>query len=150
MGYCHKAITATFGVITRWVNSVAFSPDGTTLASGAGRPDNTVRLWDVATGQHKATLTGHTNSILSVAFSPDGTTLASGGGDGTALLWNLAPPTDTPPQVSIYDVNQDGIVNLVDWQPSEQCLGKKDQGYWETSTAITLLTSLIWLRQRTP
>ena len=99
---------------TRWVNSVAFSPDGTTLASGAGRPDNTVRLWDVATGQHKATLTGHTNSILSVAFSPDGTTLASGGGDGTALLWNLAPPTDTPPQVSIYDVNQDGIVNLVD------------------------------------
>ena len=123
-----RQITTTLAGHTRWVNSVAFSPDGTTLASGAGRPDNTVRLWDVATGQHKTTLTGHTNSILSVTFSPDGTTLASGSGDGTALLWNLAPPTDTPPQASTYDVNQDGIVNLVDLAAVGELFGQTGEG----------------------
>ena len=53
------------------VNSVAFSPDGGTLASGSS--DNTVRLWDTATGQQIGpSLTGHTGWVESVAFSPDG------------------------------------------------------------------------------
>ena len=60
---------------------IAFSPDGQTLASGRG---NTIRMWDVATGTHKQTLT--TNSmdvdIISIAFSPDGQTLASCGIEG--------------------------------------------------------------------
>ena len=63
------------------VNSVAFSPDGRTLASGSGGwsdDDNTIRLWDAVTGAHQRTLTGHTNWVRSVAFSPDGRTLASG------------------------------------------------------------------------
>ena len=65
-----------------------FSPDGTTLASGSW--DKTVRIWDVATGQSKNTLTGHTGSVSSIAFSPDGATLASGGswGDSTLRLWD--------------------------------------------------------------
>ena len=65
---------------TEDVNSVAFSPDGNTIASGSR--DRTVRLWDAETGEHRHTLTGHTDSVRSVAFSPDGTILASNGGAG--------------------------------------------------------------------
>ena len=71
---------------TSYVNSVSFSPDGNTLASG-GR-DSTIRLWDVSTGRHLQTLTGHTSYVNSVSFSPDGNTLASGGRDKIIRLWD--------------------------------------------------------------
>jgi WD40 repeat protein len=50
--------------------SVAFSPDGKQVVSGSD--DNTVRLWDAATGAALQTLEGHTSRVTSVAFSPDG------------------------------------------------------------------------------
>ena len=58
------------------VNSVAFSPNGQTLATGSR--DDTIRLWDVRTGNEIDLLTGHTNTVFSVAFSPNGQTLATG------------------------------------------------------------------------
>jgi parallel beta-helix repeat protein len=70
------------------VRSVAFSPDGRLLASGSY--DNTIKLWEVASGREVRTLTGHTGDVTSVAFSPDGRLLASGSVDDTIKLWDVA------------------------------------------------------------
>jgi WD40 repeat protein len=69
-----------------YVNSVTFSPDGQTLASGSS--DQTVKLWDVRTGQELRTLREHQDAVISVTFSPDGKTLASGSSDKTVKLWD--------------------------------------------------------------
>src|SRR5690349_12945796 len=71
-------LKATFRGHKSVVASVAYSPDGKTLASGS--QDKTIKLWDVATGKEQATLKGHTSAVMSVAYSPDGKTLASGSG----------------------------------------------------------------------
>jgi tetratricopeptide (TPR) repeat protein len=77
------------------VNSVAFSPDGTRLASASD--DRSVKLWDLATGEVLLTLEGHTGPVYAVTFSPDGTRLASAGADQTIRLWDARSLT---PEVS--------------------------------------------------
>jgi len=79
---------------------VAVTADGTTALSGGG--DGTVRVWDLATGQLRATLTGHI-SVSSVAVTPDGTTAVSGGSyDGTVRVWDLAGPDIDDPRLAEF------------------------------------------------
>jgi WD40 repeat protein len=73
--------------------SLASSPDGTKLLSGAS--DRTAILWDVADPgkpSRISTLTGHTGVVRAVAFSPDGTIGLTGSYDNTAILWRLDDP----------------------------------------------------------
>lgn len=78
------------------VNAVALSPDGTQVVTGSGLSgdvsaqsrDNSVRLWDVATGKQARQFNGHTAYVHTVQFSPDGTFILSVGADSTARIWS--------------------------------------------------------------
>ena len=69
-----------------WVKSVAFSPDGTMIASG--NRDNTIKLRNLE-GRVLKTFEGHREWVASVSFSPDGSMIASGSYDGTIKLWDI-------------------------------------------------------------
>jgi len=69
------------------IEAVTFSPDGKRFATASD--DNTVKMWDAATGQEILTLLGRTGGVHGVAFSPDGTRLATAGGDGLVRVYLL-------------------------------------------------------------
>ena len=70
------------------VNTCAFSPFGTMLASGA--TDYAVCLWDIQSGGNIASFENHTNSIRKVVFSPNSSWLASASGDQTIKIWDMS------------------------------------------------------------
>jgi WD40 repeat protein len=76
------------------ITALAFSPDGTQLAS-AGSHDLTARIWDVATRRQIGDpLTGHADAVYAVAFHPNGKELVTSSGDDTIRRWDIDQPTD--------------------------------------------------------
>lgn len=77
---------ATFNAHSNIVLNMAFSPDGTTLATAS--EDGTVKLWNVQDQREKASLKGHSGPVRALAYSPDGKLLVTGSADKSARVWD--------------------------------------------------------------
>jgi WD40 repeat protein len=98
-GLCHPLLRRIHGHAGK-PTAVAFSPDGTRVATAS--EDQTVKLWDVASGEELQTLR-HAQAVWSLAFSPDGGRLVTGSGkllpnaatlmDGEVIIWDLGTGT---------------------------------------------------------
>ena len=75
------------------VTDMAVSPDGKTLATGAGFTETGIKLWEVPSFRLLADLVGHEGWVTSLKFAPDGQTLASGSVDRTIRLWDVPSKT---------------------------------------------------------
>ncbi len=119
------------------VFSVAYSLDGTLLASGSH--DNTVKLWDIATQANIATFEGHKYGVNSMSFSPDGTLLASGSRDKTVKLWDVATRTN----IATFE-GHTGTVESVSFSPDGTLLASgswdKTVVLWDVATRTNIAT----------
>jgi len=119
------------------VSSVVFSADGRRIASGSG--DQTIKVWDTATGQETLTLNGHSRQINAVAFSPDGRRIASGSYDKTIKLWETNTGRKT-----LTLKGHSGTVSSVAFSPDGRRIasGSDDKTIklWDTATGRETLT----------
>jgi serine/threonine protein kinase len=125
------------------VDSMAFAPDGTTLATG-GYEGNTY-LWNTATGKVTTTLAAPafaaTNTVNAVAFAPDGTTLATGDDDDNIYLWNTVTGKITTTLTS-PGTNPFSVQSAV-FSPNGTTLATTDGVYlylWDTATGKVTAT----------
>lgn len=101
-----------------YITSGAFSPDGTTFATGSF--DKTTKLWDVTAPakpkQRGKDLAGHDGPVWDVAFRPDGRALATASGDTTIRLWDTADPNKPKPLGEALRGHSDAV-NTVAFSP---------------------------------
>jgi len=83
-----ESMTAYLSGHTAYVSSVAYSPDGSEVASGSG--DGSVLVQNVASGRTVMALRAGHGAVAALAFDPAGGLLATGNADGTVTLWSLA------------------------------------------------------------
>ncbi|MEE8468368.1 MAG: serine/threonine-protein kinase, partial [Planctomycetota bacterium] len=120
-----------------WVSSVAWNPQGTRIVSGSY--DQTLRIWDAATGTSLQTLEGHAEGVTSVAWNPQGTRIVSGSWDKTLRIWDAATGT------SLQTLEgHTWVASSVAWDPQgTRIVSGSDDGtlrIWDAATGTSLQT----------
>jgi WD40 repeat protein len=123
-----RALGPTFSTSQVW--GVAFSADSKRVAAASS--DQTVRVWDMATGQEAFALKGQTSGVGEVAFSRDGTRLASLAEDGTAKVWAASAP-----EAVSFDGPLGGFVGLALSADGKQLAGGGVAGTVHVLDALT-------------
>ena len=98
---------------TNWVNSAAWSPDGSRIVTAS--QDGTARIWNAKSGAPLAVLKGHTGSVNSAAWSPDGTRIATASKDNTARIWDA----QSGAPLAVLEGHKDSLNGLLNaaWSP---------------------------------
>ena len=134
------------------VFSLAFSPNGTSLASGS--EDNLVRIWDLTSSKEPIILRKHIGWVNVLAFSPDGAILASGSTDKMVVLWNaitgellttlkghingIAALTFSPDGTLLVSGSTDGAIKFWDTVSGKQ-IPKHITGHTEWVKALSFI-----------
>jgi WD40 repeat protein len=105
------------------VNSLAFSPDGKTLASASA--DKTIKLWDVASGKERGLLQGHADGVAAVAYSPDGKHLVSGSADKSIKVWDAS----SAKELATLEGHTIDVTNVV-FSPDGKLLASVAANFW--------------------
>lgn len=130
-----RAAASTTALVSERHYALAIAPAGQTFARGNGP---TIELWELSSGQLRATLTGHTGTINSLCFSNDGEWLISGSDDGSTRLWRTATASAAATLVALQE-SQDWLVvtpdGLFDGSPKAwgQILWRFAQNSFNTS-----------------
>lgn len=134
---------------TKFICSVAFSPCGTRIVSGAA--DNTIRVWDATSGKCVlGPLEGHTQWVSSVLFSPNGRLIASSSADMRIRVWDAhTGKTDTPPMRG-----RNAAVRSIAFSPNSKRIasGLSDGGVyvWNRITGQKVVGPLNWHKNGVP
>jgi WD40 repeat protein len=121
----------------RMVDAVAWSPDGTRIASGS--VDRSIRIWDSASGKELMTLWGHRQAVTCVAFSPDGHRLVSGGDDNVVATWDLTNGAGP----SLFFGHERPVKSVAFSSNGERIVSAGDDNtvrVWDATTSALLMT----------
>ncbi|HYV36708.1 MAG TPA: WD40 repeat domain-containing protein [Gemmataceae bacterium] len=133
-----RKLRAKIGDAKTGVGSIAFSPDGKSLA--AARADNTVKIWDLLSGELIKNLAGHLRPVRSLAISPNGAIIASGGFDSTLRLWDFTTGKNTQ---TLEIEGYQNVIIAVAFSPDGKLLASASQDLGSKSPTLeTALTSV--------